>query len=134
MFLRALRSGSPEGRGGAEGEGAQRVAVQRGGGPNPKKVGGRRVGTHNFALFSLSRPTFRNVLLSLGSSRGIVVPVQDHEPLKVCVWAPEGTVGGKRGKNLGGPAEWGPGEGGPGERGAGTHKNTQTHTNTHTHN
>ena len=44
------------------------------------------VGGPKFCCFPLFRPKFRPFLLSLRSSRGIVVSVETLGPLKVCVW------------------------------------------------
>ena len=66
--------------GGPEGWGPEGGGPKGGRGERPK-----------IPVFSLSRPKFHLFLLSLGSSRGIVVSVQGHTPLKVCVWASWGS-------------------------------------------
>ena len=113
--------------------------AQRLGSPTPDYVGApnggeprRVVGSKFHAFCSLSRPKLASFLLSL-VSRGLVVLVQGHGPLKLCVWASLGSFcvspGGlqtsgvshtgengagegkkKKSEKLGGPAELSGGE------------------------
>ena len=69
----ARRSGGPKGRG-PEGWGPDQEKVRT------PRVGARRVGAQNFALFSHSRSHFRSFSLSLGSSRGILVVFEAPGP------------------------------------------------------
>ena len=108
--------------------GRRRRRLTRWGLPTKKNCA-RRVGGTKIRAFSPFRPKFRHVLLSLRSSRGIVVPVHSHGPLKVCVWASLGSFWkGKKTRKFGRSGGGGScgGVQGRGSQGKGSQENLKT--------